>query len=133
TANAHGKTTADIGSVWSYNAKNFIIIDVPTANTIMIFSDYSGNPLLPTNYTLGTSFSGTLTHVSSATNTANITFTATVKGQLHPGINNVQVKLTIDGKEITDDGIYYGDNVDLIESYIITDIPSIQTKLKASI
>jgi hypothetical protein len=73
TATGHGKTTADIGSVWNIDNKKFIILDVVDANTLKIFSDYTGTQTSPTNY-LGVT-SGVLTHVSGATNTSNISFT----------------------------------------------------------
>jgi hypothetical protein len=38
--------------------------------------------------------------------------------------------LVLDGKEITDNGVYFGDKFDIVESYNITDIPSIQQYLK---
>jgi hypothetical protein len=133
TTTGHGKTTADIGSVWSLNGKNFLILDIVDANTIKIFSDFTGNQTSPTNYTSATSFSGTLTHVSGATNTTSITFTATAKDQIYPMTNNKKFKLVLDGKEITADGVYFGDKFDLIEIYTIMDVPSIQQYIKTNI
>lgn len=132
TATAHGKTTADIGSVWNLTGgtKRFIIVDIVDANKLKIFSDYTGNPTLPTHYTSAASFSGTLTHVSGATNLTDITFASTVKDQLFPNTNNKSVKFVLDGKEITEDGTFYGDKFDIIETYNILDIPSVQQYLK---
>jgi len=130
TVTGHGKAIEDIGSVWllSEGIKRYIILDIVDSNTLTIFSDFTGDQFLPTYY--WSANSGTLTHISGATNTTDIVFTAAVKEQLYPNTNNKSLKIVLDGKEIVNDGLYFGDKLNLIETYNITDIPSIQQFLK---
>ena len=132
TAANHGKTTSDIGSVWSLSGqeKNFIIVDVVNADQIKIFSDFTGIQTSPTYYWNDTN--GTLTHLKGATNTGTITFTQAIKEQLYPGANNKVVRFMLDGEEITENGLFYGDKFKIEEGYTITDIPSIQAMMKNS-
>lgn len=130
TANNHGKTDVDIGSVWNLSGLpgNFIIFDVINQNTLQIFSDFTGNQKSPTHY--WNTPSGELTHLNGAVNVSSISFTGATKGQLYPNANNISVKLMLDNTEIIEDGVFHGNKFDLIEVYNITDIPSIQAYLK---
>ncbi|HWQ76868.1 MAG TPA: hypothetical protein VN441_16295 [Syntrophomonas sp.] len=131
TATGHGKVVQDIGSVWTINGKNYLILDIVDANTLKTIQDYSGTPTFPAD-NLG-STSGTLAHVSGATNTEDIVYTAKTTLQLTPNTNNKSVALVLDGKEIEDDGVYFGDKFDLVEKYNIINIRSLQTYLKANV
>ena len=128
TATAHGKTVDDTGSLWAIGGKQFILYDVIDANTLRVFSNFTGVQTAPVNK--WTSNSGTLIHVSGAVNSSDITFTAYAKDQLHPMTNNKYIKLLLDDKDLIADGVYYGDKFDLVEVYNIMDVPSIQTYLK---
>lgn len=132
TAENHGKTTSDIGSVWELSGlgRNFIIVDIVNADQIKMFSDFTGNYARPIHMFSGAN--GTLTHVEGATNSGTFTYTQTSQGQLYPGTNNKDIRYILDGEEITEDGLFYGDNFKIEEGYTITDIPSIQTMLKDS-
>lgn len=131
TAAAHGKAIADIGSVWAIGGNNYILQDVVDINTLVMMGDYTSVQTAP--ITPLSSSAGTLVHVSGATNTADIVYTAKTLTQMYPNTNNINVKFVLDGKEISGNGEYHGDEFDIVEQYGITDIPSVQTFLKASV
>lgn len=92
TMTAHGKTLADVGSVWTDGSQQWVICGI-----------YSVNQLEVTNRTLNTSSSGssgTLTHVSGATNTSTINWTAKTALQWYPMLKNHKISVTADGKNI---------------------------------
>lgn len=135
TLTAHGKTTVDIGSVWTDgNSVDFVILQVPTVNTLFVCTEYNGNP----QYPLGTTAPiAPLTHKSGATNTGQIAFT-TVSDiqQIRPSVNNRTVRILVDGLhefDITTDGVAYGDYIDVVENYGVVDIPSMLTFLKNNV
>ncbi|HHP6882596.1 TPA: hypothetical protein ACSE73_000318 [Acinetobacter baumannii] len=111
TANGHGKTSSDIGSVWSDGSKQWVIIEIISVNSLAV-----------TCRTENLSFSGTLptlTHVSGANNTSNIVPTAVVNNQWRPMLKNHLVKHIVDGEliaETTGDWPYKS-SVAILESY----------------
>ncbi|MGS0705061.1 pyocin knob domain-containing protein [Acinetobacter sp. ANC 3781] len=90
TLAAHGKTVADIGSLWTDAAgRECIILDIPDANTIVM-----------TQTITNTSFSASnlvFTHKSGATNTATINATSTASVQVYPVLNKHKTSLSADG------------------------------------
>lgn len=87
TVNGHGKGLVDVGSIWTDGANQWVIVDVPAANTIAIASRL-GDLLF---------ISGTLTHVSGATNTGSFTPSAVVAREWFPAHNNRQFSAFVDG------------------------------------
>lgn len=134
TLTAHGKTIADIGSVWTDgNNVDFVILQVPTANTLFVCTEYNSNP----QYPLGTDAPvAPLTHKSGATHTDQIAFTVVSSiSQIRPSINNRTVRILVNGLHDFDvnlDDVAYGDYVDVIESYGVVDIPAMLTYLKTN-
>lgn len=108
-AAAHGKVTADIGSVWQNGS--FQAVLVGTKNTGALYlTQRDGNGAVPT---------GTFTHVSGATNTANIVVTSRTQVQFYPPFQNRKVRTVVDGIEVADlTGTFtFADKVVFAESY----------------
>lgn len=122
TVNEHGKTYADIGSKWvDNNDNNFYLIKIIDENTLGFFGDVlSGN----NDYDVARAIPNTsLTHVSGAVHTGTITgFTQTI-WQVEPIVKaeTHKKKILLNGAiEITKRGTYYGDFVDVIDEYDVT-------------
>lgn len=111
TATGHGKAQADQGSVWSSGGTEYLLIQVVDANTLLV-TERSGNGAPPT---------GTYTHVSGATNTADIVVTAQSYAQWYPPFQDRTITLFVDGKKITDTTgkFSYRDSVQFVEAYDI--------------
>lgn len=63
----------------------------------------------------------TLIHSSGATNIDSISFSSAALTQLHPAVNHQTKKVLLDGlSEITDDGLYSCNSLDIVNSYNIT-------------
>lgn len=116
TQENHGKTVADIGSIYRSNM-DVVIISVPDANHLVVMSKYSassrkmalGNPTSP------------LVHVSGGTHTDNIVFSRTTI-QLKPDCKNYTLNIRSDnGTELTGNGEIKGNYIDILESYDIQD------------
>lgn len=106
TAAAHGKTNADVGSLWSDGTNQWSLMRVVDENTLLFLAEINGaaNEVFAFPSTIA---GNTLSYVSHAENTAAITFTAQVaSSQVYPSIANNVHKLYIvrDGvkTEITD-------------------------------
>lgn len=132
TVTGHDKTFADVGSLWTNGSVNFYIIKIFDANTLWVMSANSGSADLWTfNTTLVSN--GTLTHVSGATHTGNITFTTSVTQQIYPSVNRVSKKIYADNVEITSDGIYTCTEFKAVESYDIVNPASMLSYLIANV
>lgn len=108
TAAGHGKASADRGSVWTKGGTEHVLVDIVDANTLLIAVRASNS--YPTT--------GTFTHVSGATNTANIVATATTGIQWYPPHNGKAVKAIVDGVETgADEGQWeYENEVKIVET-----------------
>lgn len=123
----HGLTEANIGEVWvDANNKNFLIIEVPNATTIIgaLLSDVmvSNAPCFLADVPLSP-----LVKAS-----ASLSFASATRGQLKPIVNHVSVELLVDDNEITFDGIYGGKNIRVVESYDLLYLPAMVNYLKAN-
>lgn len=116
TVTGHVKTSVDVGSVWTDGTNQWVIIATAT-NIISITARTSNTAFV----------SGTLTHVSGATNTASFTPSAVSSTQMYPVIKNRILKCAVDGQTLpTLDGtFYYYDNASFHESYEIMNKSSI--------
>jgi hypothetical protein len=121
TAPAHGKTAADLGSKWTDgNGWNWFLVGIVNSDKLrFVFEPKSVNGF--DIIRLGAA--SPLMHLSGASNTANIIFTIGANDiyEFKPCINNVVVKLYIDGKEITADGTYVGDLVKIVDTHNVVD------------
>lgn len=115
TMAGHDKVTADLGSQWTDGVTVYTLLSIseddlifgcPYTVTADIVSSSVVNPV--TN----------LTHVSGATHTTTVVVSTLVSNpQLYPSINNITVKYILDGVDITEDGTYYGNELQVQESY----------------
>ncbi len=111
TANGHGKTDSDIGSVWTDGTFQWVIIQVISVNTLAVTcrnENRSYSSSLPT-----------LTHVSGAISTGNIVPTAVTNNQWRPMLKNHSIQHLVDGELVTDKtGDWpFKKSVSILESY----------------
>ena len=93
TVSSHNKTFIDVGSVWVDGAsKQWVLIGIDSATGLSFTARTTNTGITAT--------SGTLTHVSGATNTTSVTWTAVSQGQWYPMLKNHVVSVTADGKPI---------------------------------
>lgn len=86
----HGKTTADIGSVWSSGGKEYVIVDIVSTSVLSITSRSDNVAFVL----------GQLVHVSGATNNASFTPTSTTSSQWYPVFKNRKLTAFVDDKLI---------------------------------
>lgn len=133
TATAHGKTNVDVGSRWTDTAsKVWVIARIPDANTLVIVPVLGGTAAV---WTRDMTLTGTtLTHSAGATNTGAITHSSPVSAQLYPWVQNHAYEIWLDGKtEVTADGTYTADYVQVNEQYGIPNAKSVIEDLIARV
>lgn len=113
TAASHGKTTADIGSIWTNGTKEFVIVEIVSSSVVAVTSRTDNTDATAT----------TFTHVSGASNTASFTATAATTGlQWYPSIRDRKLNCFVDDSQIdlSTGGTYnFKDTVSFLESYSI--------------
>ncbi len=83
TANAHGKTYADIGSIWqSSSGKKYCLVRIIDENKLMLLEKVEKS-LTGANFVFTNNETGTFTNVSGGVNTGAITVTAASMKQLY--------------------------------------------------
>ena len=133
TQTAHGKTFADVGSRWSNGTRNYTLMRIVDANKLWFVSDNTGTTA-QWIYNTTSLASNTLTHVSGATNTANISVSADVITRLFSAVNNHVKKIIADGyKEISASGFYEVESLEFIDSYNIMNVPAIVAWVQAGV
>lgn len=120
TVTGHDKTLADVGSEWTDGAsKKWYIIRIFDANTIWFMSEYTK---VGDIWTFVSSITGNLTHSANATHTGSMTLGASVASYQNVQVKNHIKKVMLDGiTEVTTDGIYVCNDLDVIEQYDIID------------
>jgi hypothetical protein len=112
TLAAHGKTVADVGSVWTDGTNQWVIVQINSVNVIGITCRDKQLAYSPTQLLM-------LTHVSGATNTASFKPTAATGVQWYPMLKNHKVSVIADNKLLAgtayDQG--YNKNLKVSESY----------------
>ncbi len=113
----HGKTLEDVGSVWTNGGKEWVIVDVPTADKIWVSARTD-------NAAFG---GGALSHVSGATNTGSFTPSSVTTVQWYPVFRDHQIRPVVDKRvvEKSDASFYVQESVGFAESYKIMNKPSI--------
>lgn len=121
TAVAHGKTTADIGSVWlSPGGVTFYLIAIYDVDTLLFMSGNTGTAdKWSANTTL--TANGTMTYVSNATNTSNIAYTTSVTWQIYPWLQNHTFTVKLNGSTVVTTGVHRCNYIQIVESYGIGD------------
>ena len=125
TVTGHGKTLVDVGSVWSGAGGNWIICDVPDANTIWVTAE-TGN---------GAFAGGALAHVSGATHAAGFTPSVVTAVQWYPPYKNRTLAISVDGKPVAAATAKFNPNrsVSFAESYDLMNKDSIVAWLKTQV
>lgn len=122
TVASHDKTVADLGSKWTDGAaKEWWLVKIQSPTVLWVMPSFGSSG---TSWVLGNlTFTGTtLTHVSGATHTTSIEFSAPATTQMHPGVRNESQAVLLDGQITPVDGVVYKCKfVDIIQDY---DIPN---------
>jgi hypothetical protein len=132
TMSGHGKTTADLGSKWTDGVTTYILLQI-LGNDLYFGCPYTvdANGIVSSNYIAPIA---NLTHVSGATNTTSVNITTLISSpQLKPSTNKKSVKYILDGVEITANGIYYGNELIIRESYNVMDYKALLDYAQANI
>ncbi|HRA92239.1 MAG TPA: hypothetical protein PLR79_08745, partial [Acinetobacter sp.] len=132
---AHGKVYADVGSKWSDGTRNYTLVRIVDANTLWFVSDNTGTASAWVFYTTLIPTGTNLTHVSGATNTATIaSITSDALDQLLKALNNHSKKIVANGfSELTTAGVYKVENVEIIDSYDIMNVPALLSYLQGHV
>ena len=140
TVAGHGKTEADIGSLWdiadSGYSNNYTIWAVPDANTLYLLSQRGAGKTDTDTYwghEVTTLTGKNFAHLDGATNTAGFAPSAQATIQLLPAINNRILQFFIDGVEVqASDGVYRCAKFEVREQYSIVNPPAIYAWLRAN-
>ena len=92
TASAHGKTTADIGSIWSKDGKQYVLIAVYSASQLVLANRTDDNDIPAT---------GTYAHVSGATHTTSIVLTVASLQSWGPMVADYSMRVMVDDEEVS--------------------------------
>lgn len=105
----HGKTAADIGSVYTDGTAQYVIVGINGANALWI-TRRTDNGVVPV---------ATFSHVSGGVNTASIVGTAATFNQMYPPFSNRTIQVFVDGIMVEEHEaeIYYSDSVQFVETY----------------
>lgn len=106
---SHGKADADVGSVWSIGAEEFVILGIRTPDTLWIAHR--------TNNASSALIDGTFTHVSGAVNTSSFSGVNEGSQQFYPPFQDKILKSIADGVEVFEGSVSYSDKFKFIESY----------------
>lgn len=113
----HGKSTVDIGSVWSDGVDQWVIVGIPDINTIAVSHRTNNSTSLNASI---------LNHVSGATNTSSINSSTKASLDFFPPNKNYSLKVLIDGVEINTNAVHKGkEKLTFIESYEIIEKESL--------
>ena len=136
TVTGHGKTNADIGSVWKDSDNNtYVLVFVYDANTLGMVR-YNEDMKAAGKMESKKGVAGTtLSHKSGATNAADISIKSQKKEQLWRCSNNHVLKLYVDGieKDLNADAVYLGDRVEILAEYDVIFVPAMLDYLMANV
>jgi hypothetical protein len=132
TVTAHGKTEADIGSIWNDNGNNkYIIYRIIDADKLSVVSRYTGTAAAPIRKVAPAS---PLTHYSGATHTDTMAYTNPTTRSIRPNINNRIISIVNDlGESLDTDGVLRGKYIEVRETYDIISVPALQAYLEANV
>lgn len=128
TANGHGKDSTDLGSSWTDGAAvTWYLMRVVDENKLWMLSANAASD----NWTFTTTITGNFTHAVGATHTTGITVGSSTLRQFFPATKtSVRGFYKPDGTQITADGTYRLDYLDVRHTYTIK---SIDAQLDAAI
>jgi len=87
TAAAHGKVTADEGSIWTTGGVEYVLVRVDSSGVLSLAHRTANT----------TPLTGTYTHVSGATNTASFSVSAVTGKQWYPPFSDYSMTVWVDG------------------------------------
>ena len=132
TASSHGKTYADIGSVYSDGTHTFVILDIVDSNNLIMGGESTDT--YPIWNSVPSVATGTYTHISGGTNTGNIVATAATVSQGKPVEKLDETVVAVDGVRVSQLGTYkFKDTVIISQNYKIANYSSILNVLKANV
>lgn len=109
----------DIGSLWTDGTTQYMLLSVYNGYAYFVPPVTKSGGMI---YCTDIAPVSDLTHISGATHTASVPKASLTKDQLYPSINNRVVSLILDGEEITEDGTYYANKAQVVETYGIMDL-----------
>lgn len=125
TAAGHGKTQADIGSVFSDGSAQHVLVGIVSANALWM-TNRAANGAVPV---------GTLSWISGGTNHADIVGTAAgAIVPMYPPFNNRSIRCYVDGVEVVDrsfKGVYQR-SVAFVESYDLLSKADVVASIEAN-
>lgn len=131
TKSAHGKSFADVGSVYTdSNSNDFVIIRIISDSVITVCARNKA--------TDGYSFDhpqpqGTLNYKSNGTNTGAITsFESARNLNLFNTVKLNSTRVVCDTKEVVADGSYWGQDISITEDYDVFELDSVLAQLIAN-
>ena len=125
----HGKTYADIGSIWTNGERQCTLIAVVDANTLRFLGENTKTyPLFSFDKSIFAS-QATLTHISGATHTNAIVIESATLYQWHPCCI-ADRKVYIDDVEIVESGNYYFNKLKICEYYDVFNPASVLEKIQ---
>jgi hypothetical protein len=140
TITGHDKATADLGSIWQdAGTKQWTLVRIVDANTLQFCPEFTvSSDSWAFSTTIG---AAPLSHVSGATHTGDIAFTASVVSELLPCVKTVVTTILKDGvTDISVDGIdamtsnvFECDFIDIKQTYSIPDPRTIPTYMQANV
>ncbi|MFM7010797.1 MAG: hypothetical protein ACKO0Z_15990, partial [Betaproteobacteria bacterium] len=141
TVAGHGKTEADIGSLWDITdsgySNNYTIWAVPDPNTLYLLSQRGAGKTDVDTYwghEVTTLTGKSFAHLEGATNVAGFVPSAQATIQLLPAINNRNLSFFVDGAEIYPaDGVYRCAKFEVREQYSIVNPPAIYSWLRSNV
>lgn len=123
-------TSVDVGSVWTDGDREFTlaIVDANYARFLFPCTKEGGSFYFDTTAPVSN-----LSHVSGATHTASVSISGGILDQLYPSVNHNSITVKINGKTITENGVYHCEEFDVVEHYEIMDYAAINVYLKSHV
>ena len=123
TITSHGLANEDIGTEWiDGSSRKFYVVAIPDEDNVMFKSENVGTMEAPSFVNLAT---GTLTKGNTT-----LDVEAVDSSQIWPMVANHIIRLMLDGKEeLSEDGQFSGEYLDIVESYDIKNPASVLENL----
>jgi hypothetical protein len=129
TANSHGKTLADVGSVFTDDVGiEYYLLKIIDANSLLMISENISAD--PKSWNFKKPSPGVvLTYQSNGNNTNDITIASNATTQIYPSVKNVKIKFISDGVELLADGNYESNDITYLESYDVVDTVNMASRI----
>ena len=125
TSSSHGKTPADIGSVWLDSAgRTYCLVKIPDANTLRVVMFNDAN--METGKMSFGCPSGTLTHHRGAVHTEDILIESRQTAQLWQSFNHYSVEFLVDGQacDLPEHAVLSAESIAIVTRYDVIYVPS---------